>query len=176
MKAGAVKIRMDFLNGETRLIDLPLSLLADFAGHGGEQKFGDNLTPKNGVALSPEDMVANTDDLAALVGKGEWSRVKEGGGGGVSGASVVIQAILEVLNRRNAEKGKPLTTVEKVKEHIQKLLEAGEKDGLTRKALYDSFRAPGTDTAAVIKRIEEEKAAKSAKPELASAALAGMEE
>ena len=43
LQAGAVSVRMDFRNGETRTFALPIALLARFAGHGGEQKYGDEL-------------------------------------------------------------------------------------------------------------------------------------
>ena len=161
LQAGAVNLRMDFVNGETRTIPLPLSLLARFAGHGAEQKFGDELASTADKPLTPEDMVCAIDDLNATIQKGEWGRGRESSGGSVSGASIVIQAILEAINARNERSGKPPTTLEKVKAFIQGRLDA-DKD-LSRRALYDSFRAPGTETAAIIQRLEAEKLKKNAK-------------
>lgn len=151
LQAGAVSIRMDFRNGETRLIPLPLSLLARFAGHGAEQKFGDELATTADKPLSEEDMVLAIDDLNALIQSGKWGAGRATGGGGVSGASVVVQAIMEAT-------GKDVATV---KAFLQKKLDADP--ALTRRALYDSFRVAGTKTGVIIKRLEEAKLAKVAK-------------
>lgn len=152
LEAGAVSIRMDFRNGETRTFALPLNLLARFAGHGGEQKYGDELATTADKPLSEEDMVLAVDDLDAVIQSGEWGRGRAGsGGGGVSGASLVVQAIMEVT-------GKDLATV---KAYLQKKLDA-DKD-LSRRALYDSFRVASTKTGVVIKRLEDAKLAKTAK-------------
>ena len=151
LEPGAVAIRMDFRNGVTRLIELPLALLARFAGHGAEQKFGDELAAPADKPLSEDDMVIAVDDLNAEIQAGKWGKGRTSGGGGVSGASLVVQAIIEVT-------GKDLATV---KAFLQKKLD-GDKE-LTRKALYDSFRAAGTKTGEVIKRMEAEKLAKTVK-------------
>lgn len=151
MQAGAVCIRMDFRHGATRTIPLPLSLLARFAGHGGEQKFGDELAAPSDKPLSEEDMEVAIDDLNHEIQQGKWGKGRASGGGGVSGASVVVQALVEVT-------GKDVATV---KAYLQKKLDTTE--GLTRRALYDSFRVAGTKTGVVIQRLEDEKKAKSAK-------------
>ena len=148
---GAVAVRMDFRNGETRLLPIPLSLLGRFAGHGGEQKFGDELASPADKPLSEEDMVIAIDDLNAEIQAGKWGKGRAAGGGGVSGASVVVKAIMEAT-------GKDQLTV---KAYLQKKLD-GDKE-LTRRALYDSFRVAGTRTGIIIKRMEEEKLAKTAK-------------
>lgn len=157
LEAGAVSIRMDFRNGETRLINVPLSLLARFAGHGAEQKFGDELAAPADKPLSEDDMVLAIDDLNAQIQAGNWGKGRATGGGSVSGASIVIQAIMEAT-------GKDLATV---KTYIQGKLDAEAKkpegERLSRKAIYDAFRAPGTRTGVIVKRLEEEKLAKTAK-------------
>lgn len=162
LSAGAIKIRMDFRNGETRTLDLPLSLLAKFAGHGAEQKFGDELASPADKPLSEDDMVVAIDDLYQVISAGKWGRGRAEGGGGVSGASIVVRAIMEV-------KG---WDAERVKTNLQKLLD--NDTSLTRRALYDSFKAEGTLTGEVIKRMESEKVKKEAKVD-ANAALAAME-
>ena len=149
--AGSVSIRMDFRNGETRLIPLPLSLLARFAGHGGEQKFGDELASSAAEPMSEEDMVLAIDDLNAQIQAGNWGKGRATGGGGVSGASLVVQAIVEAT-------GKDIATV---KAYLQKKLDSDA--ALTRRALYDSFRVATTKTGQIIKRLEEAKLAKTAK-------------
>ena len=151
IQAGAISVRMDFRNGQTRTLALPLSLLAQFAGHGGEQKFGDELATTADKPLSEEDMVIAIDDLNALIQQGKWGAGRaSGGGGGVSGASIVVQAICEAT-------GKDLTTV---KTFLQKKLDSDA--GLSRRALYDSFRVAGTKTGQIIARMEAEKLQKAA--------------
>ena len=152
VQAGAISIRMDFRNGETRLMPLPLSLLARFAGHGAEQKYGDELATTADKPLTEEDMVLAIDDLNAQIQAGKWGAGRaSSGGGGVSGASIVVQAICQAT-------GKDLATV---KAYLQKKLDSDE--GLTRRALYDSFRVAGTKTGIIIKALEEAKLAKTAK-------------
>lgn len=152
VQAGAISIRMDFRNGETRLMPLPLSLLARFAGHGAEQKYGDELATTADKPLTEEDMVLAIDDLNAQIQAGKWGAGRaSSGGGGVSGASIVVQAICQAT-------GKDLATV---KAYLQKKLDVDE--GLTRRALYDSFRVAGTKTGIIIKALEEAKLAKTAK-------------
>jgi len=154
LEEGAVVVRMDFRNGETRTLPLPLILLPRFAGHGGEQKYGDELASPADKPLSEEDMVLAIDDLHSRIMQGEWSMQREGGGG-FAGASVVVRAIVEASGK----------TIEDVKAFLQKKLDAavarGEK--LSRKELYDSFRNPGSKTGQIIKRMEDERLAKESK-------------
>lgn len=175
LRPGAISVRMDFLNGETRTYAIPLKLVPKSAGHGGEQKFGDELASSASDPMSVEDMVIATDDLFGLLESGEWTRGRASGAGGVSGASIVIQAILEVTNARNAKAGKPPKTLDDIKTFIKNRLDAEmhkpEDQRISRAALYKSFRAEGTETAAVIKRLEAEKAAKDAKPDVANSVL-----
>ena len=159
MQRGAVSVRMDFRNGATRTYSPPLSLYPRFLGHGGEQKYGDELATTADKPLSEEDMVIATDDLNTEIQKGNWGKGRAAGGGGVSGASTVIQAIMEAT-------GKDMATV---KAYLDKKIAATE--GLTRQALYASFRVEGTKTGAIIKRLEAGKVAKAAKVD-ADAALA----
>lgn len=151
MQLGAVSIRMDFRNGETRTIVIPLKLVPKTCGHGGEQKFGDELASPADKPLSEEDMVIAIDDLNAEFQAGKWGKGRASGGGGVSGASIVVQAIMEAT-------GKDLATV---KAYLQKKLDSTE--GLTRRGLYDSFRVASTKTGKIIARLESAKVAKAAK-------------
>jgi hypothetical protein len=155
LQAGAVSVRMDFRNGDTRTFALPVSLLAKFAGHGGEQKYGDELAAPADKPLSEEDMVMAVEELNAQIQAGDWSAVREGGGGGVSGASIVVKAIAEVSGK----------SIEEVKAFVQKKLDTAKEKGekLSRKDIYDSFRNPATKTGQVIKRMEEEKLQKDSK-------------
>ena len=159
MQRGAVRVRMDYRHGVSRIYAPPLSLYAKFLGHGAEQKYGDELATTADKPLSEEDMVIATDDLDTEIQKGNWGKGRAAGGGGVSGASTVIQAIMEAT-------GKDLATV---KAYLDKKIATTE--GLSRQALYASFRVEGTKTGAIIKRLEAGKVAKSAKVD-ADAALA----
>ena len=175
---GAVAIRMDFRNGETRTLALPASLLADFAGHGAEQKFGDELASSASDPMSEDDMVLAIDDLYSTIAKGEWSRTREGGGGGgVAGASIVLRAIMEVNNVGRPENGKPLLDIAAVKTYINGLLEKEatkpEAERLGRRDFYKAFRNPATALGKRIKELEDAKAAKSVKVD-GEVALAGL--
>lgn len=161
ISAGAVSIRMDFRNGATRTFSVPLGMLLKFAGHGAEQKYGDELASPASNPLTEEDMVLAVEDLDKEIQAGNWGKGRAAGGGGVSGASVVVQAIMEAT-------GKDLATV---KDYLDKKIASTE--GLTRRALYDSFRVAGTKTGIIIKRMEDEKLAKTAKVD-ADAALADI--
>ena len=154
MSAGAVVVRMDFRNGETRGLKIPLSLIPRFCGHGGEQKYGDELASPADKPLSEEDMVLAIDDLHTRIEQGEWSLQREGGGG-FAGASVVVRAIVEASGK----------TIEEVKAFLQKKLDAAVSRGekLSRKELYDSFRNPGSKTGQIIKKMEDERLAKESK-------------
>ena len=178
--AGAISVRMDFRNGETRTIPLPLSLLAKFAGHGGEQKFGDELAAPADKPLSEEDMVVAIDDLNSVIQSGKWGVGRAAGGGGVSGAGIVVRAVLEATNAIRTAAGKPPMDLAGIKAYLQKRLDDSEKrDGdakLTRRALYDSFRVPGTPTGVIIERMEKEAKAAKAPAVDSGAALAEMAE
>ena len=154
IQAGAIALRTDFVNGSTRTFQLPLSLIAQFAGHGASQKYGDELATTADKPLSPEDMVSALEDLDAQIQQGKWG-AERASGGAVSGASIVIQAIMEAS-------GKP---VDVVKGFIQKLLDRADAEGNkpSRKQVYDSFRKADTKTGKIIARLEQEKLAKETK-------------
>jgi extradiol dioxygenase family protein len=84
-----VTVRLDFRNGETRSFSIPDALLLQFAGHGAEQKLGDETAGTDDV----DDMVLDVDSLLDRLNKGEWSMRKEGGSN--AGTSVLLQALVE---------------------------------------------------------------------------------
>ncbi len=161
--AGAVSIRMDFRNGKTRTFPVPVALLAKFAGHGAEQKYGDELAAPADKPLSEDDMVLAVEDLNSRIQAGEWSVAREGGGFG--GAHVVIQAIMEASGKSEQE----------VKDFLQKKLDAAKaaNQKLSRKDLYDSFRNPNSKVGQIVERLEKERLAKDSKVD-ADAALAEL--
>lgn len=146
---GAVSVRMDFRNGETRVFPLKASMLAQFAGHGAEQKYGDELATPKDKPMSEDDMVLAVEELHdQLYNKGEWRAVSEGGGG-FAGASIVVRALVEASGK----------SIEQVKAFLQKKLDDAKARGekLSRNELYASFRDPSTKVGAIIRRLEEEK-------------------
>ena len=159
LEQGAVGVRLDFRNGETRTFYPPIALFAKMAGHGGEQKLGDETAGEEKV----DDMVMSVDDLIERLDKGEWTVQREGGG--FAGASIVVRAIMEAS-------GKDLQTV---KTFLQGKLDAAKTRGekLTRKELYDSFRNPKSKTGQIIERLEREERSKNAKLD-ADAALSEL--
>lgn len=89
---GVVKVRFDFVNGETRTFTIPSALILKFAGHGAEQKFGDEISGVDDV----EDCVMAIDALAERLGKGDlnaWNSKREANG--MAGTSVLAKALVE---------------------------------------------------------------------------------
>lgn len=142
-----VAVRFDFRNGETRVWNVPQSLLLQCAGHGASQKIGDETAGVEDV----DDMVVAVDDIIKRLDGGEWSAVRASGDS-FSGASVVIKAICEASGK----------SVEEVKAFLQRKLDEAKAAGqtLTRAALYASFRNPNSKVGQIIERLEREKKAK----------------
>ena len=157
---GAISLRIDFRNGETRTLPLPVSLASSASD-----------------PMSEDDMVLAIDDLYTTIAKGEWSRTREGGGGGVAGASIVLRAIMEINNVGRPENGKPVLDIAAVKTYINGLLEKEaakpEAERLGRRDFYKAFRNPATALGKRIKELEDAKAAKSVKVD-GEVALAGL--
>lgn len=153
IQEGAVAVRMDFRNGSTRTFPLKLTLLPKFAGHGGEQKYGDELAAPADKPLSEDDMVVAVEDLDNQLRTEGWSAQREGGG--VSGASVVIKALMEASGK----------SIEEIKTFLQKKLDAAKaaNQKLSRKELYDSFRNPNSTVGKIVERLEKERLAKESK-------------
>lgn len=153
LEKNAVEVRFDFRNGRTLTIgsaQLSNEVLLRALGHGLSQKCGDNAAGVEEV----DDIVIAVEDVIKQLTAGTWGLVREAGDS-VAGAFVVIRAVCEVT-------GKSIT---EVKDFLQKKLDTAKAAGqkLSRQELYASFRRPGTKTAEVIKRIEEEKASKASK-------------
>ena len=148
---GEVLVRFDFRNGQTRTIvgsTLSNEITLRALGHGLSQKVGDECASIDEV----DDMVVAVDEMIARLQAGEWAARREAGDS-FNGASIVVKAVAEASGK----------TVEFVKNFLQKKIDDAAKAGqkLTRAELYKSFRTPGSKTAAIIARLEAEKAAKS---------------
>lgn len=154
---GAIKCRMDFENGETRTWAVPVKQIARLCGHGTEQKLGDNLASSASDPMSTEDMVVATDELTGDLDAGKWGKGRAEGGGGVAGAALIIQAIMEASGKDQAT----------VKAFLDAKL--AKDPALTRPALYNSFKVAGTKTGIIFARLQGEKLAKGAKVDADSA-------
>lgn len=134
---GPAAVRFDFRNGKTRTYTLHDKLIWQFAAHGASQKIGDETAGEDDI----DDMVLAVDDIIErLSGESpEWTAKREGGGFG--GVSILMRALME-------HSGKDEATVKaflKPKSHAEKM----------------ALRAHGP-IAAIVKRLEDEKAAKAA--------------
>lgn len=137
--SGAVQVRLDFRNGETRTFAVSPALLAKSAGHGVEQKLGDETAGEDDV----DDMVLSVDALMERLstqGLDGWATKREAGG--MAGTSVLLRALVE-------HSGK---TVEQVKAFL------ADKTQAQKTALRNSDKLRP-----IVQRIEAEKAAKTAK-------------
>ena len=149
----AYGVRFDFLNGKTLTLlfsEINEATALYACGHGIAQKAGDEYSGVKEV----EDMVLAVEEIFKRLRAGEWAAAREAGDS-TAGASIVIRALMEAT-------GKP---VDFIKDFLDKKLEAAKAKGekLSRQDLYNSFRNPTSKTGAIIKRLEEEKLAKSTK-------------
>lgn len=87
--ADKTQIRLDFVNGETRLFTIPHKLLTKFAAHGAEQKLGDEIAGLDDV----EDCVLAIDALMERLENGDWTVRREASG--LAGTSVLARALIE---------------------------------------------------------------------------------
>lgn len=158
---GSVTGTFALRNGDKHSITLAAGdpLLARLAAHGLVQKGGDeaaglkvegtNEPDLDSMSMAIEEVLKRMADTSASLDDRWYAATGEGSG--FSGASVVVQAIAEATG----------LSVDKVKENLSKMLEAGKNDKppLTRQRLYASFRKPGSTTAGIIERLEKERAA-----------------
>jgi len=135
-KHGHVDVRLDFRNGETRTFRIPHGLFHKFAGHGAEQKLGDETAGVEDV----EDMVLAIDDLIDRLSKGEWSTKRESSG--AAGTSVLLRALVEYSGK----------TTEQIKEFLS------GKSQAEKLALRNSPQLKP-----IVEKLEAEKAAKGSK-------------
>ena len=168
---GRVTWTFAFRNGAVRMFhseELSEDMLLRAIGHGIVQKVGDEWSGVKDI----EDIVLTADEIIGRLKAGEWGTVREGGDS-MAGAGIVIRAICEV----NGKTPDFVKTFLKGKlDAAKKAVEAGNPAAkLTRQDLYNSFRNPTTPTGKVIKRMEEEKLAKSTKVNAADV-MAEMEQ
>lgn len=132
----AVQIRLDFVNGETRLFTLPETLLLKFAAHGAEQKLGDEIAGVEDI----DDAVLAIDELIDRLYNGEWAVAREKSG--LAGASILMRALVETSGQ----------SVDAIKAFLK------DKTTAQKAALRSNPKIKP-----VVDRLEAEKAAKSNK-------------
>lgn len=132
-----VSVRLDFRNGNSTTFVIPDQLLLKSAGHGMEQKLGDETAGTEDV----DDMQMEVEALIERLKAGEWTTKREGTGFG--GASVLVKALMEAT-------GKDQLTV---KDFLKAKVEAGT----TYQKLNDAFAEDET-VGPIIKRLKKEKA------------------
>lgn len=135
-----VSVRLDFRNGNSILFPIPDALLLRSAGHGMEQKLGDEAAGEEDV----DDMQLAIEELAKRLseqGLDGWTTKREGGGFG--GASLLVKALVEVTGQK----------IEDVKAFLKAKVDAGT----TYAKLNDAFSEDET-VGPVIKRLRKEKA------------------
>lgn len=133
---GAVSVRMDFRNGQTRVFTVPPALLAKFAAHGAEQKLGDETAGLEDV----EDAVMAVDELIDRLYNGEWGQKREANG--MAGTSVLARALCELTG--------------KTRDQIKAFLSA--KTQAEKVALRNSAKVKP-----IVDRLESEKVSKASK-------------
>ena len=126
--SGPTAVRLDYANGETRLVVIPgadtlnemveaveglqpaemarIQFLLKSAAHGLEQKLGDEMAyqpKKDEPEPTLEDKIEWVDELIGRLGSLEWTVAREGGGGGLAGASTLIQALCELSGKSKEE-------------------------------------------------------------------------
>lgn len=136
IEGGNVAVQLDFRNGQTRRFALPSGLVLQFAGHGAEQKYGDETAGVEDI----DDMILAVDELDGRIQKGEWTQKREGGS--FAGTSVLLRALVEFSGK----------TAEQVKEFLTGKSQA-EKMALRNAAKIKP----------IVDRLEQEKLSKAAK-------------
>lgn len=157
-----VKVRFDFVNGETREFSPPDSLLLTFLGHGASQKIGDETANET---EDVDDMVVAVDNIIEKLNAGNWSSREPGESFG--GAAIVIKALMEASGK----------TLGDIKTYLQGKLDQAKAKGetLTRAQLYASFRNPASKVGKIVRRMEEEKTAKNIKIDADAELAAGLQ-
>lgn len=134
---GPTAVRFDFRNGETRTYPLNQKLMWQFAAHGASQKIGDETAGEDDI----DDMVLAVDEIIERLSgdNPEWTVKREGGG--FAGVSILMRALMEHTGKDEAT----IKAFLKPRSHAEKM----------------ALRAH-PPVLAIVKRLEDEKAAKAA--------------
>jgi len=88
-----IGVRLDFVNGQTRLFYMPVEMVERFAIHGAEQKLGDEIAGVDDI----EDCVLAVDDLIDRLYNLEWSAKRDASA--MAGASVLAKALVQTSGK-----------------------------------------------------------------------------
>lgn len=150
---GKVNVLLDFVNGETRTFIIRDDMLNEFAGHGAEQKLGDEMAGIDDL----DDAILAVDNLIENLNKGEWKQ--KGDASGMAGTSILLKAMVEYTGK----------TIDLVKEFLKDKTPA-EKAALKTSKIPNKA---GLTIKQIADRLEEEKVAKGSKTDAATL-LAGF--
>lgn len=131
-------VKFVFRNGVVR--ELPITtehpLYNQFALHGANQKFGDELAGVDDV----EDCVEFFDDLAARISNGEWTERRERG---VSGTSYLARALAEISGKSLEEVQAKLK--ETPREQKAALLKSNRVQAVILRLKAEKLKTPDAD-------------------------------
>lgn len=151
---GVYSAQVDFRNGKTLGGVLHPSLVPKTTLHGLKQK----VTDEDSGLTAIEDSFLAIEELLPRLANGDWG-ADRGAGDSLSGASIIIRALVELTSKTGAE----------VKALLQEELDSAKARGedLTRQGLYKSFlRLPEVKT--IVDRLESEKVTKGSKVDAAA--------
>lgn len=95
--SGEITVRLDFVNGEYRVLAVRQDMVAKFAAHGASQKLGDEIANVKEV----EDCVIAIDELIDRLDKGDWKTQRESNS--LAGASILQRALIELTGQTKDE-------------------------------------------------------------------------
>lgn len=147
--AGAVVMRLDWRNGETREFRPRGDMLTKYAAHGAEQKLRDETAGENDI----DDAVLAVDTLIDRLNAGEWNIKREAGG--MSGTSVLMKALVEYTGK----------TVETIKGLLSSLT---HQEKMALRGYNEAPNAAGDTLKQIVDRLEAEKAAKGPKADVSA--------
>lgn len=179
-KDGLPGVRFDFRNGQTLTEWVPEQHRAYAAGHGWKQRLGDEIAgakDDNGQPIGNEDRYLALEAFAQrLKDSDTWllGRSSTGGSDSVSGANLVVQALVEATGK-SVEEVKALLN-KQVKSREERWEAGGSKGAKpTRRSLYATYRQPDSKTGIIIARLQTEALAKNTGAESADDVLAELE-
>jgi hypothetical protein len=88
-----IGVRLDFVNGQTRMFYLSVEMIERFAIHGAEQKLGDEIAGVDDI----EDCVLAVDDLIDRLYNLEWSAKRDASA--MAGASILAKALVQTSGK-----------------------------------------------------------------------------
>jgi hypothetical protein len=150
---GRVCVRMDFVNGTTRIFasqPIPAGVpeqVIKAAGHGYEQKLGDEIS---GVA-DLDDAILAIEELIDRLVTGDWNSRKEGDG--IAGASVLAKALIEYTGKTRDDVRAFLGTLSN-KEKLAMREDAALKPIITRLESEKVKKAANVDTASLLDNLK----------------------